>query len=74
MTGEYTGVKDDDGYKLCVGDIVRFSFGIPPIVVAAPIEEIDGRYYAMTPDHNPKKCELRRLRQHVGNIYRGKEL
>jgi len=70
---KYTGVKDDDGEKLYVGDSVRFSYGIPPVAVIAPIVEIKSHQrdciYALTPDHSPKKCLLRKLRQNVGNIY-----
>jgi len=65
----YTGQKDDDGNKVYVGDIVHFSFGIPPIGVDAPIRVIDGKNYAITKGHKPDKCLFRSLRRHVGNYY-----
>ena len=68
-TREYTGMLDDDGEPIYVGDKICFSFGIPPIHVTAPVEKIGEVYWAMTPQYTPKKCSLKRLKDHVGNIY-----
>lgn len=64
------GAKDDDGLWVTVGDTIRFSYGIPPVGVNAPIVERDGQLVALTPGHKPKECQLRRLRRHVGNWYK----
>lgn len=72
-TKDYTGVMDDDGEPIYVGDKITFCFGIPPVHVTAPIEKIGQVYFAMTPDYTPKKCSLTRLKSHVGNIYLSRE-
>lgn len=61
---------DDDGFKVTAGDSIMFSFGIPPVRVIANIERINGRLYAMTPNHAPKKCRLKKLRKCVGSFYK----
>jgi len=63
-------LRDDDGEWVTVGDNVRFSYGIPPVVVVAPIIERDGSLIALTPDHNPKECNLRSLRRYTGGWYK----
>lgn len=37
--------KDNDGNAVEVGDILRSSFGIPPIVLESKISEELGEYY-----------------------------
>lgn len=68
MMGKY--YYDDDGNRVTEGDTIHFSYGIPPIGVDAPIERINSILYAMTPGHNPKKCRLSELYEHVGNFYK----
>lgn len=57
--------KDSDGKIVRAGDRIRFSYGIPPIVVVAEVVERDGVLIALTPGHNPDECKLRTLRRHV---------
>ena len=61
---------DDDGVPVRAGDIVRFNYGIPPVVVDAQIVKRHGRLIALTPGHNPAECNLRTLRKYVGNWYK----
>ena len=61
--------RDSDGNRVTGGDIVSFSYGIPPVGVVAPIERINGVLFAMTPAHNPKYCRLSELADHVGDFY-----
>lgn len=63
-----SGIKDSDGEIVKEGDVVFFSYGIPPIAVEAPIIVIEGRLYASTPGHNPKRCLLSNLEEHVGDF------
>ena len=65
-----TYYRDDEGERVTEGDVIHFSYGIPPIGVDAPIERVNGVLYAMTPEHNPKKCRLSELREYVGNFYK----
>ncbi len=61
---------DDDGRQVIAGDVIRFSFGMPGTRVEAKIQDVGGTLYAMTPDHNPKKCKLEDLRRHVGGFWK----
>ena len=63
-----TGVTDSDGAPVFQGDVVSFSYGIPPISVRAKIESHDGRFYAMTPGHRPSRCPLGELMYCVGDF------
>lgn len=63
-------MRDDDGEKVGDDDTVFFSYGIPPVRVLAPVKEIDGVLWALTPEHNPKRCKLKQLRRHVGSFYK----
>ena len=38
--------------------------------VIAKVEKIGNRLYAMTPDHDPKQCELGKLREYVEHFYK----
>jgi len=62
--------KDDDGKLTADGHEIYFSYGIPSLYVTAPIVERDGKLFALTPDHKPKKCRLDKLRSYVGAWYR----
>jgi hypothetical protein len=57
---------DDDGVRVGAGDHITFAYGIPPVHVIARIESINRVLYAMTPEHNPKRCRLAKLRECVG--------
>ena len=61
-------IKDEDGTIVKEGDFIRFSYGIPPVVVRAEIIARDGKLIALTPGHKPDECSLRQLRRHVGNF------
>lgn len=63
-------MKDDDGQEIKEGDVISFSFGIPPIRVIAPIVSKDGELFAITKGHNPAQCKLKLLRRYVGNFYK----
>lgn len=63
-------VKDEDGNKVRDGDRITFSYGIPPVVVRATVQEIDGVLWAMTPGHKPDRCRLNRLRSIIGCFYK----
>ena len=68
MKGKYH--KDDDGFAARAGDIVMFSYGIPPVRVEAEVINRNGILIALTPGHNPPECRLRDLRRFVGARYR----
>ena len=62
--------KDDDGAATRAGDVVFFTYGIPPVRVLAEVVERDGVLWVLTPEHNPKECKLKKLRGYVGAWYR----
>lgn len=62
--------KDADGKPIRAGDVISFSYGIPPVGVEAKIADVNGVLFAMTPGHKPDKCKLSELRQCVGEFYR----
>lgn len=62
-------IKDSDGIAVTPGCTVRFAYGIPPVAVAAPVIERDGKLIALTPDHNPKECRVDHLKRHVGDFW-----
>jgi hypothetical protein len=61
---------DDDGQPTGNGDMIMFTYGIPPVRVVAPVVERSGRLYALTTGHTPPECNLRSLRRYVGNWYK----
>ena len=63
-------LRDDDGEWVTSGDTVRFSYGMPPVTVIAPIIERDGKLIGLCPGHDPAEFELRSLRRHVGAWYK----
>lgn len=69
MKKEFTGIVDDEGEKIYVGDTIHFSYGIPPIGVNAEIAKKGNSFIALTPDHNPKTVSLKTL-QKYNNIYK----
>ena len=62
--------KDSFGEVVKAGDIVSFSYGIPPVGVKAKVVDRDGKLIVLTPGHNPEECNLRSLRTHVGDFYK----
>lgn len=61
-------VRDVYGEHIEAGDIISFSYGIPPIKVIAPVIERDGKLIALTDGHKPHECNVRTLKKHVGEI------
>lgn len=61
---------DDDGEKVRAGDSIRFSYGMPPVVVDAKIVQRRGQLIALTPGHDPAECNLRSLRKYVGGWHK----
>lgn len=62
-------IRDADGVEVREGDIVHFSYGIPPVGVNAPIIRRNGKLIAVTKGHNPPECPLRTLEHHVGAFW-----
>lgn len=63
-------IKDADGQIIKAGDVINFSYGIPPIGVRAPIILENGELVAITKGHNPEKCTLKELEGYVGGFYK----
>lgn len=61
---------DSDGDKVSDGDEITFSYGIPPVRVCAQVEAFEGELWALTPGHNPSRCRLSELRDHVELFYK----
>lgn len=61
---------DDDRVPVKAGDTVRFSYGMPPVVVDAKIVQRRGQLIALTPGHYPAECNLRSLRKYVGGWHK----
>jgi hypothetical protein len=64
-----TPLRDSDGVEVTAGCTVRFSYGCPPVGVAAVVIERNGKLIALTPDHNPKECLVSQLKRHVGGFW-----
>jgi len=60
----------DDGEQVSDGDEIIFSYGIPPVRVCAQVEAFEGELWALTPGHNPSRCRLSELRDHVELFYK----
>ena len=60
---------DSEGQCIKPGDIVRFSYGLPPIAVDAKIVRRGGRLTALTPGHNPPSCPVHSLKRFVGELH-----
>jgi hypothetical protein len=60
----------DDGEQVGDGDEIIFSYGIPPVRVCAQVECFEGELWALTPGHNPSRCRLLELRDHVELFYK----
>lgn len=64
-------IKDDWGNVIKAGDVISFSYGIPPVGVKAPVVEKDGILWALTPGHAPEQAKLSYIRKWF-NIYKEK--
>lgn len=56
-------IKDDEGNEITDGDVVYFSYGIPPVGVKADVQkDSDGRLIIeVRGEHNPRFYPLRKL-------------
>jgi hypothetical protein len=61
---------DSDGETVHDGDYISFSYGIPPLVVVAKVIQKGKCLFALTPDHTPKECSLKKLKKRVGDFYK----
>lgn len=61
--------RDMDGREVKAGDVVGFSYGIPPVRVRAPVIERDGRLIALTEGHNPSECPVSQLKKYIGDFW-----
>ncbi len=68
MTDQFPRGKlvDCEGVEVRAGDIVHFSYGIPPVGVSAPVVRRGGKLIAITKGHNPEQCPVSELEEHVG--------
>ncbi len=67
-------MKDSEGNIVKDGDVISFSYGIPPVGVHAPIiTDEKGELIAITEGHKPTQCKLKDLKKHVGYFYKVKK-
>lgn len=62
-------IRDDDGVEVREGDVIHFSYGIPPVGVRATVIRREGELIVLTPGHNPPECPLRIFRESAGNFW-----
>ena len=65
-------ILDSNDEPVTAGDEITFAYGngIPPVRVCAKVEEIEGHLWALSPGHNPSRCKLSELRDHVKIFYK----
>jgi len=63
-------ILDDDGEKVRNGDVILFSYGIPPVRVFGSVVILKRELWVLTPGHNPDRCRMAELRDHVGGFYK----
>ena len=64
--------KDNDGNIVKVGDILRSSFGIPPIVIESIVSEDSDEYYCTVMNNKkikPQKCTLDKFVSNLGDFW-----
>lgn len=64
--------KDNDGNAVEVGDILRSSFGIPPIVIESIVSEESSEYYCTVMNNKkikPQKCTLDEFVSSLGDFW-----
>lgn len=60
--------KDNDGNIVKVGDILRSSFGIPPIVIESIVSEDSGEYYCTVMNNKKIKPQKYTLGEFVSSL------
>jgi len=65
----YSDIKDSNDELICEGDIIEFSYGIPPRRVRGEVVFRGGAFEVLTPGHNPEFVLLRDLKYYVGEMY-----
>jgi len=63
-------ILDDDGETVRNGDVILFSYGIPPVRVFGSVVLLKRELWVLTPGHNPDRCRMAELRDHVGAFYK----
>lgn len=61
---------DSDRRRVYPGDSIRFSFGIPPLLVIGKVVLREGEFWVLTPTVKPTECRIKELRECVGDFYR----
>lgn len=65
----FSGLKDSDDNDIYEGDIISFSYGIPPVKVHSEVVFRGARFEVLTPGHTPDSCLLSDLEDVVGEYY-----
>lgn len=60
-------LKDDNGEWVYAGDLIEFTYGIPPVAVITMVRERDGTLWI---EPGRERHKLRSLRGSVGNWYK----
>ena len=63
-------MHDSDRRPVKAGDVIQFSYGIPPIRVYAKLTEEDGELVALTPGHDPEQETLKNVRKFCEHFYK----
>ena len=62
-------LKDSDGVRVRAGDTITFSYGIPPVRVVGPVVSINNALWVISEGHNPSRCRVSELMEHVGDFW-----
>lgn len=62
-------MKDDDGIDVMHGDVISFSFGLPPREGRCKVYLYNSVFFAFDMDRPNIWMKLRNLRRHVGRWY-----